>query len=758
MANSVPSDKLVDLQQNAQTMDEFVNSSNLTTTARPTPVDPTGKVIRTVTGIDAAVELALQRIGVQYSDPITDWTPTTEITAFEAHRYPATTGDLYIPTAPLPFTTGATFDSGNWVLLQGLTLPAIISDTTIPYIFDTVADMVASAIAFPAGKRIGRYQESAGDMDCIFGTVKTAAQVSSDDDIIDETLNVSLAGGVYFVADKRDLYVESFRNSGDNDSECIIRALEYINDLPYSGTKLIFESGRVYTYSNTHYLYNINNLHIDLNGATLKRADVSVTSTTTVNNETVAGNVTYEVTDASPLNVGDYITAYTGNSNADTITDVIRIVGISGNTLTLASALIFNPAKVTLPSGSTIAKSFSVFAGRPSTPDSTTPLTYGVNRKIFITNGTIDGNSTNQNNNSWRCNTEILLHSNNGLIENIDFQSISNECIVGHGIRVTGNTFTDMSGSCFHLSVNDLIVDDVSASFFSKNTGKNLNLVGTTVNGHAEGAITFSWGAGRLIVDSNYMYNGNEGFLGHFSPSTGDNPDKFLNVGRNICIDFNSIIAGVDAPALGINITNNVFHDCGDNLVLSETLSENSTCNFTRNTVSGTTLVYDTTFTSQLRVDPNNVDRDFSSAGKPKTYITKGSGSSMVSPNIEVNTIEIIDSDGTAFRSIIADDTAGTSHFTNGGNSFGSAFRLYDPTTKEHRILVNGTGEKIVLGQPSVYKLEVNDDGVVMSNFDALYYGESDVDGSWRIAASGNDMVMQRRESGSWVTKTTFSA
>ena len=40
----------------------------------------------------------------------------------------------------------------------------------------------------------------------------------------------------------------------------------------------------------------------------------------------------------------------------------------------------------------------------------------------------------------------------------------------------------------------------------------------------------------------------------------------------------------------------------------------------------------------------------------------------------------------------------------------------------------------------------------------AVYFGDSETDGSWRITRSGNDLVIQRRESGSWVTKSTISA
>lgn len=39
-----------------------------------------------------------------------------------------------------------------------------------------------------------------------------------------------------------------------------------------------------------------------------------------------------------------------------------------------------------------------------------------------------------------------------------------------------------------------------------------------------------------------------------------------------------------------------------------------------------------------------------------------------------------------------------------------------------------------------------------------IYFGPAATDGSWRIIRSGNNLVRQRRESGSWVTKATDSA
>jgi hypothetical protein len=50
----------------------------------------------------------------------------------------------------------------------------------------------------------------------------------------------------------------------------------------------------------------------------------------------------------------------------------------------------------------------------------------------------------------------------------------------------------------------------------------------------------------------------------------------------------------------------------------------------------------------------------------------------------------------------------------------------------------------------------VGDFAVASTNYH--YWGASTVDGSWRIGRSGNDIVIERRESGVWVTKSTISA
>ena len=40
----------------------------------------------------------------------------------------------------------------------------------------------------------------------------------------------------------------------------------------------------------------------------------------------------------------------------------------------------------------------------------------------------------------------------------------------------------------------------------------------------------------------------------------------------------------------------------------------------------------------------------------------------------------------------------------------------------------------------------------------AEYFGDADTDGTWRIIRNGDDLVMQRRESGAYVTKQTIAA
>jgi len=78
------------------------------------------KATNAVTGqVQKTLPETLRDLGVKYGDPIKDWQPLLLVNDLEVHRYPATTGDVYLPIAPLPFTTGATFNPANWTIIQG---------------------------------------------------------------------------------------------------------------------------------------------------------------------------------------------------------------------------------------------------------------------------------------------------------------------------------------------------------------------------------------------------------------------------------------------------------------------------------------------------------------------------------------------------------------------------------------------------------------------------------------------------------------
>ncbi len=49
-------------------------------------------------------------------------------------------------------------------------------------------------------------------------------------------------------------------------------------------------------------------------------------------------------------------------------------------------------------------------------------------------------------------------------------------------------------------------------------------------------------------------------------------------------------------------------------------------------------------------------------------------------------------------------------------------------------------------------------DKITTASDKAFYFGASDTDGSWRIVRTGNNLAIERRESGSWVEKSLIEA
>ena len=554
------------------------------------------------------------------------------------------------------------------------------------------------------------------------------------------------------------VFVESFRQVGFSDSETIQAALSFINDLTTSGHRLIFDAGRIYTYNAEHSLKNINDLLIDLNGATLRRADGSTTSTTLASALTVAGGTTLQLSSV-PANwkVGEFIAAFTSDSDVDTSRDRAKITNISGNTVTISSPFTFSPTKETLPIGTVVAKAFSVFTGRPSATDSTAlPLTPGNNRRIFITNGTIDGNRDNQLNVSWRFIVEIGISSNGGVIEKVNFKNITGETFVGHGVTIQNCVFEDIGGSCYHTSVNDQTSDLAGFAFFRGNTCKRIGIATNAKVGHAEGAITFSWNPGNLIVTGNVMEDLTEYFLGNFAPSTGANSGEFMTVYGNIIKGAKGVFDFIQSPALGINIFGNVFHDCGNNLQKTQTLNENITCSFRGNVLSGTT-----TAIQQSRSDSQLVGalrNGATQVGDTVSYIARSIIPAYTPPlGAEITTA--VESNSSNFHAYVSPVSSGTAHYHPGGNAAGSAFSFFDVATLTYTVGTNETGGITTLKAGEFQaKLRATPDGIDTPNFNGLYLGDKDTDGSWRFAFSGSDLVIQRREGGAWVTKDTILA
>jgi len=419
----------------------------------------------------------------------------------------------------------------------------------------------------------------------------------------------------------------------------------------------------------------------------------------------------------------------------------------------------------TLPTGTTIMKSFNAFAGRPSSADSQSLLDPGANKRIRIHGGTIDGNVANQITYSWRVNTEILLHSEGGAIFDMKFQNTACECIVGHGIKVSGNAFTDLGGSAIHTSVNDFLVAVATPTIFAMNLVRRTNLKGQTASGHSEGAVTFSWGPGHLIIADNLFDGGNEPLLGNFGMSSGANPSRLLIVSGNIAKGYPKIFAAVQAATYGVTITGNAFHDCGNNASLVDTFF--SALNFIgSNSVSGNTVLPDQPALGAHRFGPTVVET-LGGAGpavvtNPNNRLwVKQSGSGVPAANLSDSNI-VSESSGDnlfSFASIATKIAGFAWRFAGSANAI-AAYLIHVPAENALKIGVNSSGGTTVLKSGNFVdhlKLDGSGDTIFVRRDRQQYIGDPLTDGSWMIDASGSDFIYRKRVAGSWVVKQTIS-
>ena len=551
--------------------------------------------------------------------------------------------------------------------------------------------------------------------------------------------------------------VEEFRKDIDlYDSDVINRAFEYVRLLPYKGVRLVFQTGRVYEVFHET-IIKADNVHIDLNGATIKRADGSATATALSSALTVSGGTVLNVSSV-PANwrVGDRVSAFTSANYVDTSQDGKIITEISGNQVTISSEFSFPVAKTTLPIGTTIAKSFTTMSGKRE-------LVSDVNRKVLINNGIFDGNASTQLNKSWRFGNEVYLLGLGCTITKCLFKNVEMDCIVCHGVTCDDNTFEDLGGSCFHLSRNDAALADAGFSRFINNTIKRTNTNGQEANGHAEGMVTFSWGAGDLIVNNNIAEDGGTGVIGAFGPTTGINVDKWLIVTNNICKNFPYISDNVQTDVFGVMIKDNIFHDCGDNTTNNANINYNrsAVCDFSGNVLTGNTIAdqWDTSNNKQFLGNGYETGTKRLYTESLQWLKRSETGYSNAMP---ASIMSILESSGQMYTAIISTDDSGIAWFSPGGKASGDAYLSYSPLTKSASFGSNTPSGKTEIkagsyttkltAQPDGVQIEMTDDG---SNY--TYYGDSETDGSWRVALVGGDLIHQKRVGGSWVTKQTIS-
>jgi hypothetical protein len=560
--------------------------------------------------------------------------------------------------------------------------------------------------------------------------------------------------------------VEDFRDAGDTDSQVISKALRQVEADAAPGAVLEFESGRQYTYDSTSSLGYINDLEIDLNGALLKRADSAVTVATLAAALSTASGVTMTLNSVpSNWEIGDNVAAVLGTTNA-TLSNVCRITAIDrgANSVTLNAVLAGISGVTELPIGTVIAKSYSCFAGRPSSADSLTLLTPGANKRVRIYGGTIDGNKNNQVSNSWRFSSEIVLHSEGGAIFDNKFINTTAECIVGHGVNVFRNIFLDLSGSALHTSVNDLLVSVATPTFFTHNVVRRTNLAGQTASGHAEGAITFSWGPGHTVIAQNLFDGGSEAVFGNFGASNTANPSMLLIVTGNICKNYTKIFASVNANTYGVNVTANDFHNCGDNTALSTTLGAPANV-VASNAISGNTVLPNQSLIAASRIGPTQVEIE-GGTGPGRTlsaanvlWVRPSNAAGIVdSQHYEASVV--IESANNALLQFVSLATkyAGLQfHIAGAANAVG--YMVLDNSANAVLVGVNRSGGAVLLKTNNFqdHLTLKSDGGSVFNRRLPVVFGAESTDGSWRIDPSGTDLLIQRRVSGAWVTKLTVT-
>lgn len=345
-----------------------------------------------------------------------------------------------------------------------------------------------------------------------------------------------------------------------------------------SGARIDLNPDLIYKLTSSVNLRNYSNIVIDGHGATILRADAAEVSTTL--NADYDGSTRIEVSSVpGNFRIGDQLVIPRGQSVDDASIGPRTIVSIEGNFIT-----VDNPFGGSYPKGRTVFKSFPLIRGLPS------GIEGGSNPGIILQNIVFDGNARNNNiNYGWTLNGTIFLHG--GKTSEIRFNrfvDISNENIIGHGFKIHHNTFDGLNGSALHTSVNDKTKIINTPASFTNNAVFNPNRIARGLNGHSEGAITFSWGPGAYISDNFFLSeSGNYGVFGNFSGSS-PNANVDLTIKNNYAYGFEYIIrivSPLETPTHNILMSYNTFDDSGD--IISSGIDKDTTIRLGCNNAAG---------------------------------------------------------------------------------------------------------------------------------------------------------------------------
>ena len=198
-------------------------------------------------------------------------------------------------------------------------------------------------------------------------------------------------------------------------------------------------------------------------------------------------------------------------------------------------------------------------------------------------------------------------------------------------------------------------------------------------------------------------------------------------------------------------IKDNIFHDCGDNTANNANINYNrsAVCDFSGNILTGNTIAdqWDTSNNKQFLGNGY-------ATGTKRLYTESlqwlKRSETGYSNALDLGVMTIDESAGNLFKALISTGLSGFVHYAPGGAVAGSAFSYWDPNTLNYSVGSNEIGGKTVLkAEQSAIKLTAQGDGVQIEMTDDgsnyTYYGDSQTDGSWRVALIGGDLIHQKR-------------